>query len=63
MTIIRRTVVGASTPGLTASLLTGAFAQGAETAEAERFDAGGGATGCAGDQEGNRGPQMRLPGY
>jgi hypothetical protein len=30
MTIIRRTVVGVSTPGLTASLLTGAFAQGAE---------------------------------
>jgi hypothetical protein len=30
MKIIRRTVVGASTLGLTASLLTGAFAQGAE---------------------------------
>jgi hypothetical protein len=30
MTIIRRTVVGASTLGLIASLLTGAFANGAE---------------------------------
>ena len=29
MKIIRRTVVGASTTGLTASLLTGAFTQGA----------------------------------
>jgi hypothetical protein len=40
MKIIRRTLIGASTLGLIASLLTGAFAQGAELPKCGRRGAG-----------------------